>query len=576
MPTQPNHSLERAKKHLQKGNLQAAIQEYRRAAEEAPEDVSIHNALGDLYVRAHDVREAIRCFQYAGEVYKQQDLHLKAIAVYRKVCELDPVDHESALTLGQLLARAGRQEDAQRVLLRVVDSLRKAGMHQAVVYVLGRCSEADPKTFEVALVTAEELLGQGALTEALQTVLIGLRAPRRGFATRVRELLLRMEPSVGDVPALRLELARAFLRADLPVDAARTAVTLPPGVRGRVELLLEVAHRLVQQGEAADARVLVEACWGNLDPSDAPRAVAVLEAIHTELPDDPVTLGMLRALGVTPSPPGIPEEALPTLEPLVEQPLPAEPVTTEAGVPHSPAREPVWDLRHAPGSAGHGDPTARPIHAPAHETLLDPDALAQPPPPDEEQHVDPAPAVEAPSVVAVEVEECAFQGLIGLHQLEWYLDIEWRRAARRGTSLSVLVAEIDGLNPEATGVDEREPFVAAALRAVLKRPGDILARRGRGVFLAVLPETPVEGARVVAEGMRAGVEALTPEENGMPACATVSIGVASASPRASGHGGMLVQAADEALLETHFQGGNCANVAPVLTFPTSSSRLART
>jgi diguanylate cyclase (GGDEF)-like protein len=136
--------------------------------------------------------------------------------------------------------------------------------------------------------------------------------------------------------------------------------------------------------------------------------------------------------------------------------------------------------------------------------------------------------------------------------------LEWNRAHRTRLPLSLLLIDIDHfkrLNDTYGHIagDECLVQMAATLRKVLNRPGDLLARYGGEEFVAMLPETDETGARNVALLLQAALRGTKP----IPVIEkqiTVSIGVSTCQrvgPFGPEH---LVQAADRALYQAK-QGG---------------------
>ena len=135
-----------------------------------------------------------------------------------------------------------------------------------------------------------------------------------------------------------------------------------------------------------------------------------------------------------------------------------------------------------------------------------------------------------------------------------------QRAA--GQPLSVLMIDIDHfklLNDRFghPAGDACLRAVAQALRQALVRPGDVLARYGGEEFFALLHEADPAGALVVAERLRAAVEALRIDNPDSPAkVVTVSIGAASASLAGPVTAAGLIAAADKSLYEAKGSGRN--------------------
>ena len=85
-----------------------------------------------------------------------------------------------------------------------------------------------------------------------------------------------------------------------------------------------------------------------------------------------------------------------------------------------------------------------------------------------------------------------------------FLDIEWKRAARYGYPLSLLVADVDDFKAyndhygHGSG-DECLTKVASVLKSSIKRSGDLVARIGGEEFAVILPDCDAEGANDFAQ-----------------------------------------------------------------------------
>ncbi len=154
-------------------------------------------------------------------------------------------------------------------------------------------------------------------------------------------------------------------------------------------------------------------------------------------------------------------------------------------------------------------------------------------------------------------------GVANRRRFESVVDTEWRRAARTGSPLSILMADIDHFKPynDAYGHqrgDECLKRVAEAMAGGLKRAGDLIARYGGEEFVVILPGHTEDVAASVAQRLRTAVEDLripttvsTVAQN-----VTISIGVATDVPREREHSETLVAAADEALYRAKREGRN--------------------
>lgn len=152
-------------------------------------------------------------------------------------------------------------------------------------------------------------------------------------------------------------------------------------------------------------------------------------------------------------------------------------------------------------------------------------------------------------------------GLANRRHLSQYLDVEWRREARHGSVISLVLGDIDHFKAyndrygHLAG-DECLRQVAAALQAQVHRPGDLLARYGGEEFVLVLPQTPLSGAAQVAEALRQAVEDLALPHAGSP-CGrvTISLGVAEGAPQQDSARDLFA-AADRAMYAAKSGGRN--------------------
>ena len=140
---------------------------------------------------------------------------------------------------------------------------------------------------------------------------------------------------------------------------------------------------------------------------------------------------------------------------------------------------------------------------------------------------------------------------------------EWRRCARDESPLSLVFCDIDYFKRfndtygHQAG-DECLVRVAQAMDETLNRPADLVARYGGEEFIALLVDTDVEGARMLAERMRARIESLRIEHRASDVAPhlTVSLGVATIIPQPSVRPEDLVDRADRALYVAKEGGRN--------------------
>jgi diguanylate cyclase (GGDEF)-like protein len=152
-------------------------------------------------------------------------------------------------------------------------------------------------------------------------------------------------------------------------------------------------------------------------------------------------------------------------------------------------------------------------------------------------------------------------GIANRRRFDAVLHHEWKRAARDLGPLSLVFCDIDYFKRfndtygHQAG-DECLVQVAQTMDESLNRPADLAARYGGEEFVALLVETEMSGARVLAERIRARVEGrrITHRASDAGAFLTVSLGVATLVPRLGLRPEDLVDLADRALYAAK-QGG---------------------
>lgn len=104
-------------------------------------------------------------------------------------------------------------------------------------------------------------------------------------------------------------------------------------------------------------------------------------------------------------------------------------------------------------------------------------------------------------------------GIANRRRFDEFLLAEWERAKREKHPLSLILIDIDFFKPfndnyGHQGGDDTLQQVASTLDKTLQRSGDLLARYGGEEFVVVLPNTDLEGAKVIAESLRASIDDL--------------------------------------------------------------------
>lgn len=139
---------------------------------------------------------------------------------------------------------------------------------------------------------------------------------------------------------------------------------------------------------------------------------------------------------------------------------------------------------------------------------------------------------------------------------------EWQSARRDGHPLSLLFLDADQFKRynDRYGHQEGDELLkamAATFKKNARRPRDLAARYGGEEFVVLLPNTSRQRAIGIAETIRRAILELgVPHQDNDGGVVTVSIGIATAVPKADEEPSALVEAADAAVYQAKKSGRN--------------------
>jgi diguanylate cyclase (GGDEF)-like protein len=164
-------------------------------------------------------------------------------------------------------------------------------------------------------------------------------------------------------------------------------------------------------------------------------------------------------------------------------------------------------------------------------------------------------------------------GITNRRRFEEFLDDEWRKAAKEGKPLSLMLLDLDFFKAYndtygAEAGDEYIRQVASTLSGGLRteadnRVGDLISRYGGDEFVIILRNTPASHAKLVAERLQQALKTkISPKQPGAPVL-TASIGVAGYPDHAQNKRALLHKA-EEAMFRAKDAGRNriCVADAP--------------
>ncbi|MBZ4194451.1 MAG: diguanylate cyclase [Candidatus Contendobacter sp.] len=157
-------------------------------------------------------------------------------------------------------------------------------------------------------------------------------------------------------------------------------------------------------------------------------------------------------------------------------------------------------------------------------------------------------------------------GLTGLANRRYFNERyaeEWARAARNKKPVALIMLDVDRFKSfndhyGHLGGDDCLKQIAAAMKNMMSRPGDLVARYGGEEFIVLLPDTVLDGAAYLAEKIRIAVEkrAIPHEVSDISPYVTISLGVAGIIPDPGTDPNTLIELADQCLYRAKNLGRN--------------------
>lgn len=278
-----------ALRFTQKGQFLKAIAEYKKLLSLDPRDIRTRLKLLDLYGRAGKKSEAIAECADVAESYADQGFYLKAIAVYKQAVRIDPENPSLYQNMGEMYVKQGLVGDALGAYKKGVEVLRGFGRGEEAEELLVRMEEMAPENAAIKIHLAElyiecnrfdafevilgklilQLRGEGRSRKLLQAVesLYEKSSHHPSVLKRLAELYVELgeeeralevvREGLATQPAdrdLRLLALRAYLLTSQLMDARRMALALceeDPDDLHILEQLASIAQARGDQRELA-------------------------------------------------------------------------------------------------------------------------------------------------------------------------------------------------------------------------------------------------------------------------------------------------------------------------------------
>ena len=191
--------LQQAGKYLSLEKLGLALEIYLKVQEMEPEDTTIINNIGDLYVRRGDNVNALKWYCMLAEKFELREQIANAIAIYRKILKLTPTDQRIIEMLADLYVRVKQVQNAKSQYQTLVEIKMSGNDHAQSLRILQKISDLDPTCPKALLELAKFQERYGWEREALENYLKAATAAAQKndlqTARQIVEDIFRLRPT---------------------------------------------------------------------------------------------------------------------------------------------------------------------------------------------------------------------------------------------------------------------------------------------------------------------------------------------------------------------------------------------
>ena len=206
-----SHALEirkRAHEYAQAGELDNALEEYRKLLKQDDVDPNIYNLMGDVHFKKGDEQAAFRQYEEAVRKYAKESLYSNAIAVCRKMMRLNPDYIDAHRLLGDLYFEQGFGGEAVGYVLDYAAKLIDKGDLTRAVDSLKKVIEFAPDKVKVREQLAELYTHLGLADEARSELIAAEEIYRRtGNQEMASQLKQRVEQMGGTVDTVTKDVS---------------------------------------------------------------------------------------------------------------------------------------------------------------------------------------------------------------------------------------------------------------------------------------------------------------------------------------------------------------------------------
>lgn len=252
--------LEAAQQFTIRGQIQKAIEEWKKLLTSTPNDANIYNTIGDLCLKnqtaSNSSADAISYYENAGRIFEASGFALKAIAVYKKILKIDPSRKEIYLRLGDLNRERGLIGNAREDYLYAAKLYSQEGLAKEALEVYRKIADIDPSNLAIRKKIADIFYKEGLKKEAIEEYIkvagAHLKSGEIDEAENLYKLILTLEPN--NISAI-VQVGRFHLEnghIDEAIGYGKKSFELSPDSLEVLSLLVDAYNKARRYNEAEE------------------------------------------------------------------------------------------------------------------------------------------------------------------------------------------------------------------------------------------------------------------------------------------------------------------------------------
>ena len=214
--------LENAQKLTAKGQISEAVKEWGKLLDGGTNDGTIHNKIGDIYIKSNQINDAISAYVKAAEIFRESGFDIKSIALYKKIVAIDPARLDIYERLADIQSERGFIGEAITFLTKVARHHTQRGNLQAALPVYRKLTVLDPQNPTLHLEAAEVCQNLGSQEEMIeayeQAIAIYESRHAETDIMAVRQKILKINPDYSNRSPRKMDHA-------VPISRSRKQAT---------------------------------------------------------------------------------------------------------------------------------------------------------------------------------------------------------------------------------------------------------------------------------------------------------------------------------------------------------------